>query len=321
MTGDVWIAPGFGLNIQRALDELPPGGTVHLEPGEYQLTEPLLMPSKTTLQGSRSQSSRLVLTSGPSCHMVTNVPTGAEDIVLRNLEFLGNSALQRNLADGPERAQICGIYFYRSRRITVENVVLKDIRQTGVHFTNCQNLSLSGMTGSGFGWSGIGATGCDQLAMEGSVFDTGLETRHSAVHIDGGENVSFRGEVSRSAGNGVMLDSGFRPLNNVTVSAAVEQCFRGVGVIGGRNDNPLTNVRVTGSFRSNEAAGILVSNTDHVLIEDALIEDNDGPGIAFGGKSGGSHCTVQRCRFDNNHPDLKEIKPSHDNRFLENTFA
>jgi SAM-dependent methyltransferase len=197
----------------------------------------------------------------------------------------------------------CGGYFKRVKRLRVDTVVAHAIRQTAFHFNHCKHVELIDLEADELGWSGVSTSGTDDIVLRRVVVtSSGLDVRHSGIHLDGGTGAFIDAVVDTSTGNGIMLDSKFSPMSDVVVRGTVRGAMRGLS-LSGDHEKELTNVSLSGDYSDNRECGILVSNASNVFIVDATIAANGTAGIVVQGKSGSRHCVVANSRITGS-PDL-----------------
>ncbi len=292
-------------SIHRAVASLDGGGVVFLAPGEHVVDTTIALPSGIALVGAGPEHTTITLSPGSSCHVFTNDDhaKGNVGIELRGFRLEGNMRTQPRPADLKGITFACGGYFKRVRRLVVDDIVAHGIRQTAFHFNHCRHVELIGLEADELGWSGVSTSGTDDIVLRRVVVtNSGLDVRHSGIHLDGGTGAYIDAVVDTSTGNGIMLDSKFSPLSDVVVHGVARRSMRGLS-LSGDHEKPLTNVCVSGDYSDNRECGVLVSNASNVFILDATIASNGTAGIVVQGKSGSKHCVVASSRITGS-PDL-----------------
>lgn len=150
------------------------------------------------------------------------------------------------------------------------------------------------------------------------MFDSGLDKRHSAIHIDGGLGVVVNFGISQSTGNGLMLDSEFSALEGVVCKGTVTSCMRGVS-FSGAHKHQLRQANLCVEAIANRECGVLVSNSSQAQILDSRITANGKYGILFQGKNGGRDCMVANCEVSGHERDICEIHASGNNTIVDST--
>lgn len=309
--------------LQTSIDDAAPGEIVQLPPGSFTLSQTIRLRSGVTLQGGTGQRrTSLTLAPGTNGHMFTNIShqQGNTSIALKDLILHGNAKHQHK-ADGVKHLVWCNlILFRRVKDATISNITAHDCRQTVLHLNHCTDISVDGLECHGMGWSAVSTSHADNLTVRNSSFhNSGLDTRHSAVHLDGGNGARIQCTVDTCTGNGVMLDSKFSPLQNVVVEATSRRCLRGIGVMGD-HENRIRNVLLRRCEVSENNVGMVVSNTSHVFIDDCTIRDSQEAGLVLQGQHGGSNVVVHGCHFERNLVDVQERDTSKDNYFVGNNI-
>lgn len=276
-----------------------------LAPGEHLVDATIALPSGIALIGGGPDKTTITLAPGSSCHVFTNDDhsKGNTDIELRGFRLEGNMRTQPKPADLQGITFACGGYFKRVRRLIIDDIVAHGIRQTAFHFNHCKHVELIGLEADELGWSGVSTSGTDDIVLRRVVVtNSGLDVRHSGIHLDGGTGAYVDAVVDTSTGNGIMLDSKFSPLSDVVVHGVARRSMRGLS-LSGDHEKTLTNVCVSGDYSDNRECGVLVSNASNVFILDATIASNGTAGVVVQGRSGSKHCVVAGSRITGS-PDL-----------------
>ena len=291
--------------IQRAVAQVGAGGVVHLPPGELVVDETIQLPSDVTIIGAGVERTTVTLAPGASCHVFTNADhaRGNQGIHLQGFRLEGNLRAQPRPADLKGITFACGGYFKRVQHLRVQDVLAHGIRQTAFHFNHCEHVVIDGLEADELGWSGVSTSGTDDIVLRRVVVTrSGLDVRHSGIHLDGGTGAHVEAVVDGSTGNGIMLDSKFSPLSDVVVHGMARRSLRGLS-LSGDHEHELRNVVVSGEYSDNRECGLLVSNASNVFIVDAAITANGQAGVVIQGKAGSPHCVVARSRIAGS-PDL-----------------
>jgi len=181
-----------GHEIQNAINSLPDGGEILLGAGTYIVDEPIYLTSAIKLRGQGRSQTIIELAPGASCHVFTNKNhmTGNNDISVFDLTIEGNMEHQVRPKDVMGLTFSCALYFKNCCNINIRDVRTKNIRQTGCHFSRCTDVTVLGFEAYRVGWSGISTSGTDNIYTLSKVVDSGLDILHSALHFDGGKNVT-----------------------------------------------------------------------------------------------------------------------------------
>jgi hypothetical protein len=283
--------------IQAAVDRLGDGGVVHLGPGEFHVDTTVVLHNGITVQGSGADATTIVLDPGSNCHVFTNRDhdTGNHAIAFRGFTLEGDMRNQSKPAGASGITYACGGYFKRVRDLVIENITAHEIRQTAFHFNHCDGVRIRRLRADELGWSGVSTSGTDDIVLiDVVVTNSGLDVRHSGIHLDGGTGAYVEATVDGCTGNGIMLDSKFSALSDVVVRGVARRALRGLS-LSGAGDKELTTVYATGDFSNNRQCGVLVSNATNVMLVGATISTNGEAGVIIQGKSGSAHCVVADC--------------------------
>ena len=275
------------------------GGLVHLEPGEHVVDSTIELPSHVALVGAGAELTTITLAPGSSCHVFTNADhaKGNLELELRDFTLEGNLHHQPRPPDHPAITFACGGYFKRVKRLVIDGVVAHGIRQTAFHFNHCKHVEINDLEADELGWSGVSTSGTDDIVLRRVVVTrSGLDVRHSGIHLDGGTGAYVDAVIDDCTGNGIMLDSKFSPMSDVVVHGVARRAMRGLS-LSGDHEKALTNVCVSGDYSDNRECGILVSNASNVFIVDTTIAGNGTAGIVVQGKTGSSHCVLAKSRI------------------------
>ncbi len=296
-------------------NELPQGGTVNIWPGYYKISNPIVIPSNTSLTGT-APGVRIELADNSNCHMITNSDyvEGNTNITVSNVECFGERKHQSRPPDHKALTYACGIYFKRCQNISVVNTRLFEIAQNAIHLNNSDQILLKKIHTENLGWSGLGTSGASSIRLEEfDVYSAGLETIHSGIHLDGGVGIYINARVYDCTGNGIMLDSTYAELYHCEVEATSKRNFRGLS-LSGSGERKLGSVLVKGTFSENAKAGVMVSNAESVYFDDAVIKANGEHGILFQGRNGGNHSLIGRnCLVNDNPVNIEELHASNNN--------
>ncbi len=294
-----------------------------IPPGSYIISHTINIYSGTCLRGAPGFTTKLTLAGETNNNMFTNHDhrKGNHDIKIENICLDGNASKQFK-PDNEKRVSFCNIFYFKEgRNIKLSNISVTNCKQTALHFNNCVNITISKLKATGMGWSGISTSGTDNIqATEIYIYDSGKDTRHSAVHFDGGVGSYFDGVIEKCTGNGIMLDSKYSTFNKSVIKAKCIDCKRGVALFG-LQQNLISNVLVHYTNVINTEIGILVSNARHVFIANCEITYSSQFGVSLQGKSGGADSVIFNTLFQKNKMDIKEWNNSGRNYFLENNIC
>ena len=285
--------------IHRAVASLDGGGLVYLAPGQYRVDTTVRLPTGVALVGAGPLLTTITLAPQSNCHVFTNADhdKGNHGIELRGFTLDGTMRSQHKPADLKGITFACGGYFKRVKDLLVDDVVACSIRQTAFHFNHCSNVDIHRLEADELGWSGVSTSGTDDIRLRRVVItNSGLDVRHSGIHLDGGRGAYVDAVVDVSTGNGIMLDSKFSPLSDVVVRGTARRSMRGLS-LSGDHENELSNVFISGDYSDNRECGLLVSNASNVFVVGATIGGNATAGIVVQGKSGSRHCVVSDCHI------------------------
>lgn len=291
--------------LGQAVAEVAEGGLVHLPPGDHVVHQTIQLPSDVSIIGAGPDRTTITLAPGSSCHVFTNADhaKGNHGIELRGFRLEGNMRTQQRPPDLKGITFACGGYFKRVEGLLVQGVVAHAIRQTAFHFNHCSHVLIEDLEADELGWSGVSTSGTDDIVLRRAVITrSGLDVRHSGIHLDGGTGAHVEAIVDDSTGNGIMLDSKFSPLCDVVVHGVARRSMRGLS-LSGDHENELRNVCVSGDYSDNRECGLLVSNASNVFVVDATIASNQQAGIVIQGRAGSAHCVVARSTIAGS-PDL-----------------
>ena len=199
----------------------------------------------------------LRLEGGANCHVFTNRDhdRGNEDIRVSDLRIDGNGRAQRRPAEGRSLSFACGVYMKRVRTATLHALRIEDIRQTGLHFNGCSDVSIDEYASEIAGWSGISTSGTDDIRItRATILWTGLDEMHSGIHLDGGFGAYVEATVAHCTGNAVMLDSTFSPQRNVVLDCTCTDAKRGLS-LSGSAVHPLDGIAARGVYSHNREIG------------------------------------------------------------------
>jgi len=296
--------------------------TILIPKGNYTISSTIRIANDTHISGSPDLSTKLSLADATNCNMFTNTDTskGNHNIIFENLWLEGNSPNQFR-PENEKQLSFCDLfYFMKSSKIKFSNIKATNCKQTAMHFTNCQGITIDKLQANGMGWSGISTSGTDDIkASDVYIYDSGKDIMHSAVHYDGGIGSYFSGVIEKCTGNGVMLDSKFSVFNKSIVQAKCTGCKRGVSLLGDYQ-NRLSNVLIQNTETLDCEVGIMVSNSKHVFITGCNIQKSSQHGILLQGKNGGCETVIFDTEFNRNKLNITEIHGSNNNYFIRNNM-
>ena len=303
------------------IDEFPGHATtINLPKGNFLVPRTIPLHSNLTLRGTGHFETALYLAPHSPGHMFTNsdFSNGNSNITVENLVLHGNSSHQSKRRS---KSNLLFSNFFLFRRLShgrFRKLRAFDCRQTVLHFNHCSDIEIDDLECEEIGWSGISTSGTDGLrATNTKIILSGLDKRHSAIHLDGGIGTYLDCVIESCTGNGVMLDSKFSPMTHSIVKATCHECYRGISLSGAHN-NELQDILIRRSQTSNNSIGIMVSNSKHVFIDDCVISNSKECGILLQGKYGGQRVTVSNTVFKDNNKDLLEKHQSDQNFFVSN---
>lgn len=317
-TPTVKISRGDAVRLYDLCSEFPEGCSITLDAGTYTFNKTIALPSNTTITGAGPTQTRIELAAGSNCHLFTNadLERGNTNIRVAGLYIFGNRLEQKKQAGQRALTYSCAFFFRRAQATFLEDLHFEEICQTAIQFNNCNTLFVKNVETRRLGWSGLGTTRASNLWIENiHVSAAGLESTHSAIHLDGGVGVSVIGAyVSYTTGNGIMLDSTNGPLTHCEIrNARVTACFRGVS-LSGSPPEPIDKVLIQGEFAKNKEAGVMASNASNVHLANCYVHDNEKYGVLFQGRTGGNGCVVSSdCVIERNGIDIAELHASGDN--------
>ena len=305
--------------IQKAISSLPGGGTIILPSGQTPVKETIHLASNLRILGQPDGSSQLYLESGASCHFFTNSDPmmGNVNIALSDIMFDGNMEDQLRPPNQKKICFSCGIYFANIENLFVKNIYAKNIRQTALHLNNSSNVYVENLVANRVGWSGFSTSNGSNLNIQCEVIDAGLDINHSGIHLDGGQRVFLKADVSHVTGNGIMVDSTFTAMSLVRIIGNVSESKRGLSFSGNAN-SPITGAFVTGNYLNNREVGVMISNSEYIVVSDASVKNNGEVGILFQGRHGGRHSIISGVNFVGNPVDIEERHESQKNYFINN---
>lgn len=269
---------------------------MHLPAGAHTVETTVMLPSDVALVGEGLDRTTVRLAPGSSCHVFTNTEHdhGNARLELRGFTIEGDMRSQEKPAGLEAVSWACGGYFKRVDDLVVQDVALDGIRQSGFHFVHCSNVELRRVEADRLGWSGVSTSGTDDIRLHDvTITNSGLDQRHSGVHLDGGRGAYLDVVVDRATGNGIMLDSKFAALSDVIVRSVARRARRGLSLSGRVHE--LSNVWVSGDYSNNQEIGLLVTDSSNVFIVGATFDSNGRAGIVVQGKAQSRHCVVTDC--------------------------
>ena len=295
--------------------DYPEGVHVVLEEGRFETDQCIYLPSNTIIEGQGRDATTIALKPRSNCHVATNADYvgGNHNILVQKLSVTAARAKQSRPEGYTALTYACGFYFKNMQRVTVQDARLSDVTQNALHFNNSRDICVRDVDSFDLGWSGLGTSGASNIHVAMTVSKAGLETTHSGIHFDGGIGIFCDSEVTDTTGNGIMIDSAYAPLSHCEVRARVSGCYRGVS-LSGSADNALEHVFITGTVTDNRKAGVMVSNSDYVVMDNLVSRDNDEHGVLFQGRNGGNGGLItSTCTITGNGTDIASIHSSQNN--------
>jgi hypothetical protein len=244
--------------IQNAIDTAAAagGGTVYLPPGTYKLTDnggnvALITASKVRIQGGGWANTLLTLADGADAHMI-NIPDGASDIEISDLQLFGNRTHQ-TLGIHGVRAENC-------QRVRLHDLYIKSTRHYGIGMQGGKKagIHIYDLT--------IEDTGGDGIDFKNTTYN------NEAIKLD---NILVRRHGQNPELESMQTGIDIRGpaiLTNITILEL------GSGLVGIR-------------FRAGEEPNPSGSGGHHSVLNGFHIQGANGAG-SFGVFVGGYHCAV-----------------------------
>ena len=249
----------------------------------------------------KNGTTKIVLKENSNCHVFRSVAK-TNNIKLHNLYVVGNSKFQNKPQNVQEVAYCCGIYLKDVHSADIKNCVFIDIKQTAVHCSGSTNIVISGCYTEHVGWSGFSTFKTDQYVLSDShSIDSGCDTKHSAIHIDGGSRIYIKNLfVEQCTGNGIMIDSTAAPIDTVSIeNNFVTKAHRGIS-LSGKSESSIHNLLIQKNNINYCEEGIMSANASNINILENVICHN-GIGLHLQGRKGVDHVTVYNNKFLHNH--------------------
>ncbi len=247
--------------------------------------------------------------------MLANRKPDTVKITVRDLTLDGSRHEQHRPADS-DHVWAMGGSFRSASQIRLARIHAQHVRQSAFHFFECSDVVVEDLLAVDLGWSGISTSGTDNIVIRRTtVSGAGLDTKHSGIHLDGGTGVFVQAVVENCTGNAIMLDSTYRELKHVAVDSVGRRSFRGLS-LSGASENDLRDVVVRGEYTDNSQAGILISNSDHVLVLGVTSARNGEHGVLLQGRNGSHDCVVVDCDLDRNPSPYAEYHATKGNFFV-----
>ena len=308
--------------LQRRIDErIGDWQCIVLPTGRFTISRTIRLPTDCAIRGTGNRQTTLCLADDTNDHMFTNMDHqhGNHNIRIENMHLEGNAANQKKREDD-QRVSYCDMgYFHRASDAKFVDISARDCRQTAFHFTHCDGIEISGLDCTDLGWSGVSTSGTDDFVVKNTrITNAGLESMHSAIHLDGGSGSYVECVINRCSGDGVMLGSIFSSLDKSTVKAVCTHCQRGIS-LSGDHHNGLRNVLIRRSVVRNNDIGIMVSNAESVFVDETLISDSRKVGVLLEGKLGGREVCVSDTEFLRNAVNVASNRESTGGYFSVNS--
>lgn len=241
----------------------------------------------------------IVLEKGSNCHILSNKEP-CENIRLENLRFEGNGEYQERNKDDKGLVFSCAIYLKQCHNIRIKNIFADEIRQTGLHFSSCENIKVNDVWVQNVGWSVLSTYNSSKIETD-RVSGTwaGLDIQHSGIHIDGGNNIVLKNSyISHCTGNGIMFDNTAGDISNFKVEKAfVHNCKRGISLSASHEKN--MTLGVLNFISSGNDVGVMVANSSQIEIKDSTIFNNK-MGVEILGRKGVNGVTLTNNKVVNN---------------------
>ncbi|HLU89205.1 MAG TPA: right-handed parallel beta-helix repeat-containing protein [Cyclobacteriaceae bacterium] len=202
--------------LQAALDALPKnGGTVLLAPGEYELTEPLLINTENTR----------IVGSGPATHLINKngqgqpaVSVGSADAATFRVE-LSNFRISGNKQSGD------GVFLERVQELLITELTVDHNGGNGINMKNCTEnprISLCNITYNGK--AGINIDGGHDIVVSANQF----EENQDALRINDGFNLTMTGNnIDDHLRHGIVVENTY---GSVISGNMIEEC-QGTAII------------------------------------------------------------------------------------------
>ncbi len=176
--------------LQRRIDErIGDWQCIVLPTGRFTISRTIRLPTDCAIRGTGNRQTTLCLADDTNDHMFTNMDHqhGNHNIRIENMHLEGNAANQKKREDD-QRVSYCDMgYFHRASDAKFVDISARDCRQTAFHFTHCDGIEISGLDCTDLGWSGVSTSGTDDFVVKNTrITNAGLESMHSAIHLDGG---------------------------------------------------------------------------------------------------------------------------------------
>lgn len=266
--------------LQAALDSLPEkGGIVVIPPGDYEVTEPLVVKTaETRIEGS-----------GASTHLINKNETGQPAVILRPPTLdqdkkaelwriqIGNLRISGNPKSGD------GIHAHRIQEIFLQGVSIDHHGGNGIHLDNCYEdprVNDSILTYNAL--AGLQITGCHDIVVNGCHF----EENQDAIRCIDGFNLCCNGNnIDDHLRHGIVIENTY---GSVCSGNMIEEC-NGTAIILDRDAYGITlsaNViahHLGGGIDLKDANGCAVSANTFVLCH--------GFGVKLGKESGRNSIT------------------------------
>lgn len=308
------IAPAMAYQLTELHSAYPRGAKIILETGNFEISKTIKLPSNTSIQGQGHNKTTITLLPDSNCHLFTNAsPTeGNVGITIKDIRVNGNGDKQKKPESSKSLTFCCAIYLRNVRSCLVENCHFDNIRQTAAHFNGSVGVVIQELYAKNLGWSGVSTSNTSNIWVQAKVDNSGQDIMHSAIHVDGGIGVYLDAVVENSTGNGIMLDSAYAPLMNVVIKGRGVNCRRGVS-LSGAAVKPLRNVYIEGVYNDNREVGVMVSNSESVVINNSEICRNGQYGILLQGRNGGRNCLVVDSNVTDNPVNFGQLHASGSN--------
>jgi len=170
-------ATASGMEIQKALDDLPPGGEAVLGSGEYEIHQPLMLQhDDVTLRGA-GLSTVLRLADNANCPVVLLAPPLSEtkravthlhlaDLVIDGNRQHQNTEFWRSAGDGSE-INNNGVQIWNATDALVERVVCFDCRSGGLVTALTRHLVLRDFDSYGNQFDGLACYQTEECQLDG----------------------------------------------------------------------------------------------------------------------------------------------------------
>ena len=255
-------------SIQAALDSLPPdGGVVHLPPGRFVITEPLIVSTGDThLTGAGNATHIVNLNEDGQAAVILQHADGSEvasadrlwRIMVSNLRLTGN----------PKSG--AGIHAVQIQEVFIQGVTVSEHGGDGIWLEKCyEDPRVSDCLITYNGQTGLNLTGCHDIVVAASQF----EENQDALHCFDGFNLCMTGNcLDDHLGHGVVIENTY---GSVLSGNMIEECKETAVIL----DRDCYGITVSANVIAHNGAGVdlrdahgcaVSANTLTILKRDAI---------------------------------------------------